>query len=127
MNRKGKPVFVFNQKKQITLGQHTKQFKHVKIIRRSQFLCVVPLYGVEHVFEVSNNDKNGFNLMSIINIIIDLTIAVFQLDFTLNPNDYNCHDNLDSCAQDAANEYVLSNMYMKKTNTDVIIWYDFDH
>jgi hypothetical protein len=126
-NRKGKPAVIFDQKKQITLGQHTKQFKNVHLIQRSQFLCIVPLYKVEHVFEVSNSDKNGFDLMSVINIIIDLNIAVYQLDLTLNPNHFNCRNNFDSCARDAANEYVLSKLYMKQDKTHITFWYDFDH
>jgi hypothetical protein len=125
-NRKGKPIFSFTQTKQITLGKHTKQYKKTKMIQRNKFLCIVPLYDVELVFEIVNDEKNGFDLMSIINIIVDLTIAVYQFDYSLNPSHFNNCDPY-SCGQDAAQEYVLSKLYMKKDKANITIWYDADH
>ncbi len=39
--------------------------------------------------------------MIIINIIVDLTIATYQFDLTLNPMHFNCGMK-DNCAHDAA-------------------------
>ena len=61
------------------------------------------------------------------NIIVDLTIIMFKFDLTLHPENFNCRNNLESCAVDAAKEYVFSEIYIKKHKKNVVVSYTFDH
>ncbi len=118
----------FVLKRRVNMGTHVKKTKNTKlvIIHKNSFLCSVPLHDKEHIFEVKDDDTKNFTLYQVINIIVDLTIAMLQFDLSLNPDNYRCFNPL-SCAKDAANEFSMYQINFHTSKNTLLISYDFDH
>jgi ATP adenylyltransferase/5',5'''-P-1,P-4-tetraphosphate phosphorylase II len=65
--RKDKPIVIFDQLEQFNLGTRIKNNKLLDytLLAQNNFLIVVPLFEQEYIFQIVNDNDNGFTLKDI--------------------------------------------------------------